>query len=78
MALDTLLIQTIVDPDDRGPLFYFEDRALLYNPRTKTTYAVVDSIPVLLSVEATALDVDAAAELDGALGEAIETHTGRR
>ena len=77
MALDTLLIQILVDPEDHGPLFYFEDRELLYNPRTKIAYGVVDSIPVLLTSEAITIDRETATVLDDALGEAIETNTGR-
>ena len=61
MALDTLLIEILADPIDKGSLLYFADESLLLNPRTSTSYAVNDGIPVLLPDEARSVD---AAELD--------------
>ena len=48
MPLDQLLIDVLVCPVDKGPLLWFEDEQLLYNPRLKKGYEVRDDIPVLL------------------------------
>ena len=52
MELDPLLLEVLACPDDRGPLLWFEDEAILYNPRLKKAYEVRDGIPVLLVEEA--------------------------
>ena len=39
-------------PSTRGPLLWFEDEDVLYNPRLQKSYAVVDGVPVLLVEEA--------------------------
>ena len=33
MALDPLLLEVLACPEDKGPLLYFADEDLLYNPR---------------------------------------------
>jgi uncharacterized protein YbaR (Trm112 family) len=43
-------------PQDKGPLLWFEDEDLLYNPRLKRAYKVVDSIPVMLVDESVEVD----------------------
>ncbi len=73
MALDPLLIDHVVDPDDKQELWYFEGRDLLYNPRTKCAYDVVDSIPVLLESEARHLDEAEFTALDEAKADAVIT-----
>ena len=78
MAIDTLLLEILVDPIDRGPLYYYEERSVLYNPRTTTAYAVIDAIPVLLPDEGRSVGSDEAIELDAERDLAIETGTGRR
>ncbi len=56
MTLDPLLIEVLACPEDKGPLLYFADEDLLYNPRLRRAYAVRDGIPVMLVDEATAVD----------------------
>jgi uncharacterized protein len=56
MPLDPLLIELLACPQDKGPLLYFEDEDLLYNPRLKRGYKIVDSIPVMLIDEAVPVD----------------------
>ncbi|MCO8127582.1 Trm112 family protein [Acidimicrobiia bacterium EGI L10123] len=56
MALDQLLLDILACPEDKGPLYYFEDEDLLLNPRLKRTYAIRDDIPIMLIDEATAID----------------------
>ncbi len=56
MTLDPLLIEVLACPEDKGPLLYFADEDLLYNPRLRRTYAVRDGIPVMLIDEATTVD----------------------
>jgi len=73
MALDTLLIDHVVDPDDRQELWYFEERDLLYNPRTKRAYDIVNSIPVLLEDEARQLEEAEYTVLDAAKDDAVLT-----
>ena len=52
MGLDPLLLDVLACPVDKGPLLWFEDEDVLYNPRLKKSYAVVDGVPVLLVDEA--------------------------
>ncbi len=52
MALDPRLLEVIACPEDHGALWYFEDDAVLYNPRLKKRYRVDNDIPVLLLKEA--------------------------
>jgi uncharacterized protein len=52
MALDPLLLEILACPDDKGPLYYFEDEQALYNPRLKRRYAIRDDIPIMLIDEA--------------------------
>ena len=52
MALDKLLLDILACPEDRGPLYYFEDEDSLYNPRLHRRYAIRDGIPIMLIDEA--------------------------
>ncbi len=54
--LDPRLLEILACPEDKGPLLYFADEQVLYNPRLQRTYAVRDGIPVMLIDEATAVD----------------------
>jgi len=56
MALDPLLVEILVCPEDKGPLWYLEDQAMLYNPRLRRRYGVSDDIPVLLVSEGQTVD----------------------
>jgi len=56
MPLDPLLIEILACPQDKGPLLWFEDEELLYNPRLHRAYKVVDSIPVMLIDESIEVD----------------------
>ena len=56
MSLDELLIEVLACPIDKGPLLWFEDEDLLYNPRLRKRYQVRDGIPVMLIDEATDAD----------------------
>jgi uncharacterized protein YbaR (Trm112 family) len=51
MALDPLLLDVLACPVDKGPLLWFEDEEILYNPRLRRSYRVVDGVPVLLVEE---------------------------
>ena len=42
MALDPLLLEILACPEDKGPLYYFEDEDSLYNPRLKRRYSVAE------------------------------------
>jgi uncharacterized protein YbaR (Trm112 family) len=52
MALDPQLLDILACPEDKGPLFYFQDEDALYNPRLKRRYAIKDDIPIMLIDEA--------------------------
>lgn len=56
MALDPLLIELLACPEDKGPLLFFDDENILYNPRMKRVYTIVDDIPVMLIDEAVPVD----------------------
>jgi uncharacterized protein YbaR (Trm112 family) len=64
MTLDPLLIEVLACPEDKGPLLYFADEQLLFNPRLHRTYAVRDGIPVMLIDEATTVDAAEDARLN--------------
>lgn len=63
MALDQLLLDILACPEDKGPLYYFEDEDVLLNPRLKRTYEIRDDIPIMLIDEATTIDDDEVARL---------------
>ena len=63
MALDPQLLEILACPEDKGPLLYFADEDLLYNPRLHRSYAITDGIPVMLIDEARALDDEELARL---------------
>lgn len=71
MSLDPVLLEILACPEDKGPLYYFEDEAVLLNPRLSRTYRIDEGIPVMLIDEATAIDeaevarLTAKAEADG-------------
>jgi uncharacterized protein len=52
MSLDPLLLDVLACPVDKGPLLWFEDEDVLYNPRLKKSYRVDDGVPVMLVDEA--------------------------
>ena len=56
MALDKMLLDILACPEDRGPLYYFEDEDSLYNPRLHRRYSIRDGIPIMLIDEAETVD----------------------
>ena len=56
MALDPQLLEILACPEDKGPLLWFPDESILYNPRLKRRYEVRDDIPIMLVDEATTVD----------------------
>lgn len=69
MSLDPALLAILACPEDKGPLYYLESEQVLYNPRLRRTYEIRDDIPVMLVDEATTVDDDEAARLDGIVAE---------
>ena len=49
---DVRLLEVLACPEDKGPLYYFENENSLYNPRLKRRYQIKDGIPVMLIDEA--------------------------
>ena len=56
MALDPQLLRILACPQDKGPLYYFEDEDALYNPRLHARYRIEDDIPIMLVDEAETVD----------------------
>jgi uncharacterized protein len=56
MALDPKLLEILACPEDKGPLWYFGDEEILYNPRLKRRYSIRDDIPIMLIDEAETVD----------------------
>jgi uncharacterized protein YbaR (Trm112 family) len=56
MTLDPTLLEILACPEDKGPLFYFEDEQILYNPRLTRRYEIRDDIPILLVDEAVTVE----------------------
>ena len=56
MGLDPVLLSVLACPQDKGPLWWIEDEGILYNPRLRRAYKVVDGIPVMLTDEAGIVD----------------------
>ena len=63
MALDPQLLEILACPEDKGPLLYFQNGSLLYNPRTHRRYEIRDDIPILLVEESVLVDDDEHARL---------------
>ena len=55
MPLDKILLDILACPEDKGPLYYFEDEDALYNPRLHRRYRIRDDIPIMLVDEAEAI-----------------------
>ena len=71
MALAPQLLEILACPEDKGPLLYFVDEDMLYNPRLQRRYNIRDGIPVMLIDEADTVDdaeharLEAKASADG-------------
>lgn len=69
MSLDPALLAILACPEDKGPLYYLEAEAVLFNPRLNRTYEIRDGIPVMLVEESTTLSDDEAAGLNALVTE---------
>jgi uncharacterized protein YbaR (Trm112 family) len=70
---DVRMLEFLACPEDKGPLYYFEDEDSLYNPRLKRRYQIKDTIPVMLIDEAeTVSDAEDERLLAKAKAEGIE------
>ena len=56
MPLDPQLLEILACPQVKGPLLYFADENLLYNPRLQRGYEVRSDIPIMLIDEARVID----------------------
>ncbi len=70
MRIEEPLLHILACPEDKGPLFYVESESILYNPRLKRSYPVVDGIPVMLIQEASAVSDQEHARIQ----QVIESH----
>ena len=69
MSLSPALLSILACPEDKGPLYYVEADAVLYNPRLGRTYPIVEGIPVMLIEEATTPDDAGRQALDARVAE---------
>jgi uncharacterized protein YbaR (Trm112 family) len=70
MSVSEELLNILACPQDLGDLWYFQDEAVLYNPRMKVKYMVKLEIPSLLPEEAISVDeIDHARYCDRAKSE---------
>jgi uncharacterized protein YbaR (Trm112 family) len=58
VSLDQRLLQILACPEDKGPLYYFDEEQFLYNPRLQRRYDIKDGIPIMLIDEATTVSAD--------------------
>jgi uncharacterized protein YbaR (Trm112 family) len=77
VALDQLLIEVLVDPEDKQPLWYLAGDEVLYNPRLHRRYEIREGIPILLISEGVVVSEEEHAAYEARAGEAIETGTGK-
>lgn len=66
-TIEPALLSILACPEDKGPLFYIESEALLYNPRLHRSYKVVDGIPVMLIEESTSVTDAEHTRLEGVI-----------
>jgi uncharacterized protein YbaR (Trm112 family) len=64
MRVSDRLLEILACPEDKGPLYYFADDEVLYNPRLRRKYLVRDGIPVMLINESVAVDAAERATLE--------------
>lgn len=76
MTLDTFLLEILVDPEDKEPLWYYADEEALYNPRLRRRYRVSEGIPILLVEEGEAVSDEEAVRLEARASDAVVTGTG--
>jgi len=65
MAIDKSLLDILACPEDKGPLWFIESESLLYNPRTKRSFPVINDIPVMLLEESSVVSDSEHARLQG-------------
>jgi len=49
MLIERPLLDILACPIDKKGLLYFEDEAILYNPRLRRIYRMADDYPILLA-----------------------------
>jgi uncharacterized protein YbaR (Trm112 family) len=49
VPLEQALLNIIACPIDKGALLYFQDEAVLYNPRLRRRYRIRNGVPQLLA-----------------------------
>ena len=65
LNIDQSLLAILACPEDKGPLWFLESESLLFNPRLKRSYPVIDGIPVMLIQESSAVSDAEAQRLQG-------------
>lgn len=65
MSIDKSLLAILACPEDKGPLWFIESESLLYNPRTKRSFPVINDIPVMLLEESSVVNDSEHSRLQG-------------
>ncbi len=75
MLIERPLLDILACPIDKQGLLLFEDEAILYNPRLRRLYRIVDGYPILLAARAEPVSDDEHERLlkRAHYGEAIAT-----
>jgi uncharacterized protein YbaR (Trm112 family) len=76
VALEQLLIEVLVDPEDKQPLWYFSGDEVLYNPRLRRRYEIRDGIPILLISEGVVVSTDEHEAYEARADKAVVTGGG--
>jgi uncharacterized protein YbaR (Trm112 family) len=63
VSLENALLKILACPIDKGALLYYDDEAILYNPRLRRRYRIADGIPVMLAQRAEPVGDDEHARL---------------
>lgn len=63
MSLDDELLEILVCPESKKPLYYFEEEEFLFCPDSRLKYPIRDDIPVMLVDEAEQLDEEESEKL---------------
>jgi uncharacterized protein len=58
VIIEDRLLEILACPIDKQGLLYFEDEAILYNPRLRRIYRIADDRPVMLAATAEAATAD--------------------
>jgi uncharacterized protein YbaR (Trm112 family) len=77
LALDEDLLDILVCPVSKEPMFYFEEEEFLFCPDSRLKYPITDDIPQMLEEEAEEVSEDEAERLESDAEERGLVKTGQ-